>query len=245
MSNNLNNNICVLIPTYNNVGTVLNVIERCYSQIKDIIVVNDGSTDATSSVLSSCRLPLIIVDYAINKGKGHALREGFGKARELGYTHVVTIDADGQHFPEDLPVLLKEYNSHPDALIIGSRPLVNENMPAGNTFANKFSNFWFKVQTGLSLPDTQTGYRVYPLGKIRGEKILTSRYEAELELLVCSAWAGVELIPATINVDYPEDRVTHFRPTADFIRISLLNTILCIVALLYGWPRTIIRKIVK
>ena len=116
-------------------------------------------------------------------------------------------------------------------------------MPAGNTFANRFSNFWFRLQTGISLPDTQTGFRLYPLHHLPCLRLLTARYESELELLVFSAWRGVRLVPVGISVNYPDDRVTHFRPFWDFFRISLLNSVLCILALVYGYPRMLITKL--
>lgn len=236
---------CAVIPTYNNAGTILNVVQRTYAQLPDLVVVNDGSTDRTAELLAASPVPVTVVSCDRNRGKGYALREGFRKARACGFTHAVTIDADGQHYPEDLPLLLAASRENPAALVVGSRPLVHDNMPRGNTFANRFSNFWFRLQTGRKLPDTQTGLRIYPLFKIRGERWMTFRYEAELELLVASAWAGVPLRPVVVRVDYPADRVSHFRPTLDFLRISLLNTVLCFLAVIYGWPRTILRKLLQ
>ncbi|MBO7459403.1 MAG: glycosyltransferase family 2 protein, partial [Bacteroidales bacterium] len=153
-------------------------------------------------------------------------------------------DSDGQHFPEDIPLFIKGLGQHQNALIVGSRNLNQENMPEKNTFANKFSNFWFKVQTGVNLPDTQTGYRLYPLKNLPNLRFLTSRYEAELELLVGAAWRGTDLTPIKIDVFYPkaEERVTHFRPFWDFFRISVLNTFLCILAIVYGLPSRFIRR---
>jgi len=233
--------LCAVIPTYNNAGTILSVLERTYRLIPDLIVVNDGSTDDTAILLAQAPVPATVTGYAPNRGKGYALRTGFRQARAQGFTHALTIDADGQHFPEDIPQLRAAAERKPSALIVGSRPLVHQNMPRGNTWANRFSNFWFRLQTGQNLPDTQTGFRIYPLQHIRGERWMTARYEAELELLVASAWAGVELYPVTVRVHYPEDRVSHFRPVRDFLRISLLNTLLCLLALLYGWPRKLFR----
>ena len=115
-------------------------------------------------------------------------------------------------------------------------------MPSGNTFANRFSNFWFHLQTGLRLPDTQTGFRVYPLLHLPCLKLLTYRYESELELLVFSAWRGVHIVPVPVSVSYPADRVSHFRPFRDFLRISLLNTVLCLLAIVYGYPRMLLNR---
>lgn len=229
-------NLCVLIPTYNNANTLANVIERALSQCPDILVVNDGSTDGTAEILDSFAGNIKVISYTQNKGKGYALKQGFLAAKEAGYTHVITMDADGQHFPEDIPLLKAESEKNPDAIIVGSRNLKADNMPSQNTFANRFSNFWFHLQTGNALPDTQTGFRIYPLQGLAGIKWMSRRYEAELLLLVINAWKGKKLIPVTINVFYPskEERITHFHPLKDFFRISVLNTILTFLAVFFN-----------
>ena len=237
--------ICVIIPTYNNAGTVCDVAGRAVAQGYPVIVVNDGSTDDTAARLAQSGLPVTVLTHPRNRGKGIALRTAFTHAREQGFRYAITLDADGQHYPEDIPVLVEALTQHPGALIVGSRNLQAENMPGGNTFANRFSNFWFEVQTTRSLPDTQTGYRAYPLDRLPSLRILTSRYEAELALLVFSAWKGIELVPVAIRVCYPEDRVSSFRPFRDFARISVLNTLLCVLALVYGYPRLFINKLLK
>jgi len=237
--------VCTILPTYNNGSTLRNVVERVLNFCSDVIVVNDGCTDQTAEILASFGDQITVVDYGRNKGKGYALKQGFKQAVTMGFLYALTLDTDGQHFPEDIPLFVEAMEKHPNALIVGSRDLNQENMPGGNTFANKFSNFWFKVQTGINLPDTQTGYRLYPLTLIPNFAFVTSRYEAELELLVFSAWLGIELVPIKINVFYPkaEERVTHFRPFWDFFRISVLNTILCVLAVFFGWPLRLIRKV--
>lgn len=234
--------VCTVMPTYNNVGTLRDMVERVFAYCGDVIVVNDGCTDGSAEVLASFGNAITVVDYGNNRGKGYALKQGFKKAKVMGFDYALTIDSDGQHFPEDIPLFIKALEQHPGALIVGSRNLNQENMPSGNTFANKFSNFWFKVQTGIDLPDTQTGYRLYPLHQL--PRILSSRYEAELALLVFSAWRGIDLVPIKVNVFYPkaEERVSHFRPFWDFFRISVLNTVLCFVAVVYGWPSRLIHK---
>ena len=237
--------VCVVVPTYNNGKTIADILRRIASITTHIIVVIDGCTDDTREQIKLLAdVPLTIVDYAQNKGKGHALLAGFEKARSMGYVYALTIDSDGQHFPEDIPQFIEAMQEHPGALIVGARNLREKNMPGGNTFANKFSNFWFTVQTAIRLPDTQTGYRLYPLKKLSGTRFITSRYEAELELLVFAAWSGVELVPVSVRVYYPPEgeRVTHFRPATDFARISVLNTILCVLAVCYGWPRMLYHK---
>lgn len=239
MSNDLH--ICILIPAFNNGGTVGAVVERALATGLPVIVVNDGSTDGTAEILS--RLPVTVVSYGKNRGKGHALKTGFRKATGLGYDYVVTVDADGQHFPEDIPTLLDHAGK--DKLVVGSRNLNAEGMPSGNTFANRFSNFWFTLQTGEKVPDTQSGFRIYSLRTLPPLWMVPSRYEAELLLLVLSAWKGVRIDSVPIRICYPEDRVSHFRPYADFARISVLNVILCLLAVVYGYPCLLMRKIVK
>lgn len=233
----------MVIPTYNNAGTVADVISRTLEQCDDVIVVNDGSTDSTLSILHD--IPKItLISYDENKGKGIALKRGFRKALEMGFAYAITIDADGQHYPEDIPIMLKANQAHPGALIVGQRKDLDKvERSAGSKFANSFSNFWFYIQTGCRLKDTQTGYRLYPLKKLHGLSLLTSRYEAELELLVFSSWHGVKLVSTPVNVYYPpkEERVSHFRPGMDFARITILNTILCFLAVVYGLPLRIIR----
>lgn len=233
--------ICVIVPTYNNRNTVLQVIDRLLPYAKDILVVNDGSTDDTLALLND-RADITIVTYAQNQGKGHALRTGFVKAKEMGFDYAITIDSDGQHYPEDLPHFVEKLKQcmatgRPDVIIVGNRKLQLENMPGGNTFANYFSNFWFALQTWQCLPDTQTGYRLYPLHHLHGLGLITARYEAELEFMVFAAWHGVKLESTPIRVYYPprEERVTHFRPFWDFVRIFILNTILFFSSFLFGW----------
>ena len=234
---------CTLMPTYNNGGTLRDVVERVLNYCADVIVVNDGCTDDSAEILASFGDRITVVDYGRNRGKGYALKQGFKKAKQMGFDYALTIDSDGQHFPEDIPLFVEALEQHPGALIVGSRNLNQENMPGGNTFANKFSNFWFKIQTGIDLPDTQTGYRLYPLRSL--PHIFSARYEAELSLLVFSAWRGIDFVPIKVNVFYPEDRVTHFRPVWDFFRISVLNTVLCLLAIVYGWPSKLIHKLLR
>lgn len=233
---------CVIVPVYNNPTTIADVVKRALQQCPDVFVVDDGSTQPVAPLLEG--LPAKVLRHDVNRGKGMALRTGFAAAREAGFTHAVTVDADGQHYPEDMPVLIEASVSNPKDLIVGCRSLTADNMPRSNTRANRFSNFWFRLQTGQKLEDTQSGYRIYPLDGLHGLKLLTSRYEAELELMVFAAWHGVRLKGVPVRVYYaPEgERVTHFRPFADFMRISLLNTFLTIAALFYGLPCRLLNK---
>jgi 1-acyl-sn-glycerol-3-phosphate acyltransferase len=215
----------------------LDVVRRVHRQMRDIIIVADGCTDNTLALLATLDFPVTVVSYPKNKGKGGALVAGFRKAMEMGFDFALTIDADGQHYPEDIPLLLRAHDVNPNALIVGSRQFTDKNMSGKSKFANRFSNFWFALQTTIKLPDTQTGMRIYPLHQLHGLRLLTNRYEAELELLVFAAWHNVPLVPVAIRVFYPpkEERVSHFVPARDFTRISILNCFLCIGAVLFGY----------
>ena len=150
--------------------------------------------------------------------------------------------------PEDIPLLLKANIDHPGTLIVGERKYTEEmERSGGSKFANRFSNFWFAVQTGCCLKDTQTGYRLYPLKKLCCLSLLSSRYEAELGLMVLASWHGIELAGVGVNVYYPpkNERVSHFRPGKDFVRIFAMNMLLCVLALVYGWPLRLFRLTAK
>ena len=278
----------ILIPTYNNAGTLADVVRRALQQGLPVMVVDDGSTDGTAEVLAglqsavraqnkafSCpdcgdaerevfpsakkiadatgntslsdnetsdaaeKASLSVIRHVVNQGKGVALKTGFQEALRLGYSYAVTLDADGQHHPEDVPVLQAQKGEK--TLVVGSRSIRGKD--GRSSFANKFSNFWFTLYTWIKLPDTQTGYRLYPLKNLPSLRLLSARYEAELTLLVFSAWKGLKLVPVPVQVEYLEDRVTHFRPGKDFTRISILNTLLLFVALFYGYPKTLLRKL--
>ena len=244
------NEVCAVIPTYQNAKTLLKVVADVHRVVDTVFVVDDGSNDGTAALLDKAtgnERPEKVLTHPKNCGKGAALKTGLTYAHQQGFRYAVTVDADGQHRADDIPALLKAVEEEPDALAIGSRGLQHENMPAKSTFANRFSNFWFALQTLQRLPDTQSGLRVYPLQRLHGLRWMSARYEAELTLLVFSAWAGVKLLPVPVSVYYPprDQRVTHFRPGRDFTRISVLNTLLCFLMVVYGWPRIFCRQIAR
>jgi glycosyltransferase involved in cell wall biosynthesis len=238
--------ICVLIPTYNNEQTLENVLRDVLSFTDQVIVVNDGSTDSTPDILRKFAT-VELVSYEENKGKGYALRQGFRRAVEKGYDYAITIDSDGQHFAEDLPKFLQALDEHPSAIIIGARNMGQSSVPGKSSFGNKFSNFWFWVETGLTMQDTQSGFRLYPVKQLSTIKFITRKFEFEIEVLVRAAWSGFEIVHVPVRVFYAEKgkRVSHFRPFKDFSRISVLNTVLVTIALLYIKPRDFFRYIKK
>lgn len=239
-------NVCVLIPTYNNAPALAAVLSDVLKYTSNILVVNDGSTDATADILLS--YPAIkCIHFPTNKGKGKALRTGFAAAVEAGYDYAITIDSDGQHLAKDLPRFLEKLESSPGALIIGARNMNQENVPGKSSFGHHFSNFWFKVETGINAPDTQSGYRLYPVRRLKDIRFFTNKFEFEIEVIVRSAWLGIPIEFVTIDVIYhtAEKRITHFRPFQDFSRISVLNAVLVIIAFLYIKPRDFLRKMLN
>ncbi len=237
---------CVLIPTYNNAPFLSDVIEDGLKYTSNIIVINDGSTDNTLELLNKFS-EIKIESCKKNKGKGFAIRRGFKLASQLGYDYAITMDSDGQHFASDLPQFLTKLKEHKNAIIIGARNMDGQDQKYGSIFANKFSNFWFRIETAVKHPDTQSGYRLYPLKKINKRRYFSNKYEFEIEVIVRNSWRGLDILAVPINVFYPEEdkRISHFRPFTDFFRISILNTILVIVAFFYGLPARLVHNIKK
>jgi len=237
-------NFCVIVPTYNNQKTLKKVLDSILDFTSNVIIVNDGSTDSTSEILKQYS-QLTQIHHPKNLGKGRALRNGFRKALELNFEYAITIDSDGQHFAADIPIFIEAIQNEPNALLIGSRNMTQENVPKKSSFGNKFSNFWFKFETGIKLDDTQSGFRLYPF-RLLPKRFYTNKFEFEIEVIVRAAWKGIVVKNIPIQVLYdPAERVSHFRPFRDFTRISILNTVLVTNALLYIKPRDFFRRAKK
>ena len=237
-------NFCVIVPTYNNQKTLKKVLDSILDFTPNIIIVNDGSTDETSEILKQYS-QFTQIHHPKNIGKGRALRNGFRKAIEMHFEYAITIDSDGQHFASDIPNFIAEIQKEPNSLLIGSRNMTQENVPKKSSFGNKFSNFWFQFETGIKLEDTQSGFRLYPL-KLIPKQFYTNKFEFEIEVIVRSAWKGIVVKNIPIQILYdPAERVSHFRPFKDFTRISILNTVLVLNALLYIKPRDFFRRAKK
>lgn len=237
--------ICVLIPTYNNAKTLKRVIDGVLEYTENIIVVNDGSTDSTQEILNQY-LHITVINLPENRGKGNGLKIGFRKAKKLDYNYAITIDSDGQHYPDDISVFVEALqNEKEDVLLIGNRNMSQDGIPKKSSFGNRFSNFWFWFETGIKLEDTQSGYRLYPLHKIP-KKYFTPKFEFEIEIIVRAAWRHIPVKNVPVKVLYdPAERVSHFRPFKDFTRISILNTILVTITLVYIIPRNFVNNFKK
>jgi len=236
----------VVIPTYNNDRTLEKVLHEVLQVTRNVIVVNDGSTDTTKAILE--RFPAVrTISYPDNMGKGYAIRKGFEKAVNEGFDYAITMDSDGQHYASDITSFISKAGGTPGAIIVGARTLTEEKLSKGSGFANKFSNFWFRIISGVHLPDTQSGFRLYPLKPLGKMRFYTRKYEFEMEILIRSAWLGIPLINIPISVFYPEreERISHFRPFRDFVRISILNAICFLVAFFYIKPFSFLKYLKK
>ena len=224
--------VLVAVPVYNHASTLRAVVLGLLERHPHVLVVDDGSDDLEPKVLAG--LPVRMVRHGRNRGKGAAIRTAALEARRQGMSHIVTIDADGQHDPADLPLFLEAVAADPLAVIVGARDFNTENVPGSSRFGRAFSNFWLRVQTGVILSDVQSGYRAYPLIVLENLRCTENRYSFEVEVLVRAAWAGFRLREVNIRVHYPPkgERVSHFRAFMDNARISLLNTRLTIRAVM-------------
>ena len=206
--------ICILIPAYNARETLGFVLKKTEPLKMDTIVVNDGSSDGTGRVASANRAQLL--EHSVNLGKGAALRTGFQYVLQKGYQVVITLDADGQHDPSEIPFLLKIFQSVGPDILIASRAAGFGNM----TFLRRFWNrLGVKAVARLchsDITDSQSGFRLIRTDVLKEIDLSTSRFEAELELLIkaCKKGFSVLSIPIiTKKVDGTGS--SHFRPVVD------------------------------
>ena len=230
----------IVVPVYNHAESLRQVVTGalCHGAV---LVVDDGSTDMPAVPSGSFAimeqnafpethplhaLPVYYARHPHNMGKGKAILTGAAFAVALGKSHIITIDADGQHAPEDIPAFLAAMQSDSLAIFVGKRDFNTPNVPGGSRFGRAFSNFWFRVQTGKDVGDSQSGFRAYPL-EVLGKLTLTeSHYSFEVEVLVRASWAGFTVSDVPIRVHYPPrtERISHFRPFMDNLRLTMLNT---------------------
>ena len=236
----------IVVPAYDNASSIRAVLQRVRAAARDlpIIVVDDGSRDGTGErareALVGCENDSTVLTQPRNYGKGAAILCGLREALVRGHSHVITIDADGQHFPEDLPEVRRTLAVNPSAIIVGARDLSAASVQGVSRFGRSFSNFWLRVQTGVKLADSQSGFRVYPVAPTLSLGLRGRGYDFEVEVLVMAARAGMPLVAMPIRVYYPPpaERVSHFDLLWDNVRISWVNARLLAGAAFWpwGWP---------
>ncbi len=233
----------VAVPLYNHSKTLPTVIEDVKKYFVDILVVDDGSTDNSKQVISE--LNVNCITHEKNQGKGQAILTAAKYAKENGFTHILTIDADNQHYAEDLFKLSKVAEENENSIVIGKRNFNTENVPGSSKFGRKFSAFWARVQTGKKIVDIQSGLRVYPLIIFDCLKFSDKRYSFEVEVVIKSVWAGFTVKEEDVKVKYhkAQERVSHFNFIADNFRLSVLNTKLTIRAMIpYPHKKYVVNK---
>jgi glycosyltransferase involved in cell wall biosynthesis len=228
----MNHNISIIIPVYNNPKTIKKVVEDALFLNIFVIVIDDGSDIKVETLLKKDKNLTILRDDK-NQGKGVAILTGTKEAKKRGFSYVISIDGDGQHYPQEvlkLLPLLKDEN-----IVIGNRAF-KENVPNTSKFGRQFSNFWIWTESGEWLKDTQSGFRAYPIS-ILDLELTQSRYDLEIEVLVKHLWSGKKIKEVAIEVYYPPKgaRISHFDKVEDNIRLSKIHTRLFFLNILRGF----------
>jgi glycosyltransferase involved in cell wall biosynthesis len=211
----------VVIPAYNEAATIRDVAQRALQQAALVIVVDDGSSDGTAAALAD--LDVVLLRNDGNRGKAASLRRGADEALRRGALVIVTLDGDGQHCPEDIPLLLRAWREAPERIVIGSRLHRRGHIPPARYWANRVANFWIGLAAGYAIADSQSGFRVYPARVLRDARVRCDRSRSfvfESEILIEAARQGVLARCVPVQVVYSSRaRASHFRPVLDIARI--------------------------
>ena len=216
---------CCVIPVFNHASTAPAVIERTRAVMPDVLVIDDGSEDIDLAE-HYAGTGIEVIRHPRNLGKGAALLTAIRTLAPRGYDYMITLDADAQHDPEDIPRFLPLLNDDCGTLVVGVRDFTVPNVPGRSKFGRAFSNFWFLVETGRTISDSQSGFRAYPLRYVSQIACSSLHYTFETELLTRCMWAGLDLaeVPISTHYDPPGERITHFRPFRDNWRMTWLHT---------------------
>lgn len=215
-------NTIAVIPAYDEAATIADVAHRALAQLDQVIVVDDASKDATVDCLRG--VPVTLIRNERNRGKGGSLWRGMQAALEMGADAVITLDGDGQHRPEDIPLLVEAALQYPGEIIIACRDMDAAHVPVDRRISNRVANFWISWAAGYSIEDSQSGFRLYPASLLRKIDIDVSRKRSfvfESEILIEAAVQGVRSRPVMVPAIYaPGRRPSHFHPVMDIVRIT-------------------------
>jgi glycosyltransferase involved in cell wall biosynthesis len=218
---NKNNRFAFVIPVYNHAATVAQVVKDAQALAFPVFVVDDGSTDDTYKQIKDIK-GIQVLRHTQNQGKGAAIITGFNAAAAVA-DWAITIDADGQHYPEDAKKLIKAIPKKARPIVVGARAgMTGVHVPWTSSFGRKFSNFWVRTSGGPAISDSQSGFRIYPLPEALNLKTKAQRFQFEVEILVQAKRKGLSVIEAPVRVNYNPNgaRISHFRPFVDFLRNS-------------------------
>ncbi|MCH9769519.1 MAG: glycosyltransferase family 2 protein [Gammaproteobacteria bacterium] len=217
----MNNDIALLIPAYNEAHTIRDVISEVLTYSNQVIVVDDGSTDGTADAIRD--LPITLLINAENQGKAQSLKYGFNQAIKENKTAVITLDADRQHNPADIPKFIQAWEKYPNALIIGARLINNKQAPKHRLYANKLADFFISLAAGCRVIDSQSGYRLYPkalLTTCLPSLDTKSKFAFESEIIIEAARQNHPCQHVSIASHYPSNaRSSHYQPISDSWRI--------------------------
>ncbi|HEU0276781.1 MAG TPA: glycosyltransferase family 2 protein [Rhodanobacteraceae bacterium] len=210
----------VVVPCLNEAASIHDLLTGIVAQCPDVIVVDDGSTDATAAI--AARLPVTLIRHPVRRGKGEALRSGFRAALAAGASGVLTMDGDGQHAAADIPRLLAAAAHFPGALIIGARMLDRDRQPPGRRRANAFADWGISWGCGQPVADTQSGQRWYPRAAVELASLRAQGFVFEAAILMATARdLGTPIVSVPITCRYGGDAGhSHFLPVWDTVRIT-------------------------
>jgi glycosyltransferase involved in cell wall biosynthesis len=238
-------NPLVIAPTFDNARTLARVLDEINQlNLPAAIVVNDGCNDESPKILQTWKEGgenRVLLTHSENQGKAAALLDGFNRATEMGFTHAVTIDTDGQLDPKQIPELLRVARANPTSLIIGCRDAAADDYPSASQWGRWASNILINWESGANISDSQCGFRVYPLKYIERLKCRASRYGFESEILTCAAWAGMTIEQVRVNCIYnvPEGRVSHFCVWRDSLASAKMHVRLLAISM-FPWPEKVL-----
>jgi glycosyltransferase involved in cell wall biosynthesis len=211
---------CVLIPAFNEAPYIADVVGRAREYVAEVVVIDDGSRDGTADIARAAGATCLQLPG--NCGKASALRAGIAYARDHNFTYVITLDGDGQHLPEDIPVMLRVAEETGADLIIGARGFDRALMPRSRYFSNVIGSRLASALVGSEIRDSQSGFRLFRLDKIDAAKLRSRYYEFEMEILIKMARAGCTIAHAPIRSVYDEGHArSKMKPVRDTVRVCL------------------------
>jgi glycosyltransferase involved in cell wall biosynthesis len=238
---------CIVVPTYNNPATIRNVVERVRQHCADVIVVDDGSDEPGRGACEALAADGLarVTRRAQNGGKGAAVKTGFDVALALGFSHVLQVDADGQHDLDRIPFFLEQAKQRPDALLLGY-PIYDASAPKGRILARRITHFWVSLELGSPdiVKDAMVGFRVYPLAQVVAVPVGGNRMDFDVEIAVRLARAGLPIINLPVGVRYlseEEGGTSNFQTFRDNARLSWLHTRLCVFGIWSWFARRLLR----
>lgn len=212
--------ICALIPAFNEAPYIADVVERTRRHVAEVVVIDDGSSDCTADLARAAGA--ICLQSPRNCGKASALRTGIAFARDRNFTHIITLDGDGQHSPEDVPIMIRVAEETGADLIIGARSFDRGLMPRPRYFSNVIGSRLASALVGHEIRDSQCGFRLFRLNKLDGAKLRSRCYELEMEILIKMARSGCTIAHAPIRTVYDAGQArSKMKPVRDTVRVCL------------------------